>query len=269
MEDFYNHPDPSLIYVPESIPGVDCPDSFEEEFLEGCNCSSYESCTDPSKCSCLKGTEPMYDESSKIRWPLPLYPVFECNSKCSCNTICQNSVIIKGPIKDIYITKISRNIGYGVFCRKKITKGSFICTYSGEIIGTDEGLKRAKEQQVNKKSNYILFVKEYFSTESISTVIDPTMIGNIGRYFNHSCDPNLVMIPIRVQNMIPHIALFALKDIQSGTELTYDYGNSSTNRDITHTNLNLESLTQEERNSLVKCLCGSKNNCKNYLPFHR
>ena len=38
MEDLYDHPDPSLIYVPESIPGIDCPDSFDEEFLEGCNC---------------------------------------------------------------------------------------------------------------------------------------------------------------------------------------------------------------------------------------
>ena len=268
MEDLYEHHDPDLVYVTESIPGLGCPDSFNEEFLEGCHCNPNSGCTDPSHCSCLKGTEPLYDNNSRITGPLPLYPVFECNSKCSCKGLCQNSVIMKGPIKELKIRKISHEKGFGVFCKDKILKGSFVCTYSGEIIGLDVGLKRAKEQQDNKKSNYILFVKEYFSTESISTVIDPTMIGNIGRYFNHSCDPNLVMIPVRVQNMIPHIALFASMDIPIGTELTFDYGNTSLDRNITISNFSLKALTEDERIKLVKCICGSKN-CKKYLPFHK
>lgn len=269
MEDSYDHIDSSLIYVTESIPGVDCPDSFHEEFLEGCRCNSKSQCIDPSHCSCLKGTKPLYDENSRITWPLPLYPMFECNSKCSCKGECKNSVIMKGPIKNLYVQKISNDKGLGVFCKNKISKGSFICTYSGEIIGIDEGLKRTKEQQEKRKSNYILFVKEYFATESVSTVIDPTIIGNIGRYLNHSCDPNLVMIPVRVQNMVPHIALFACTDIPSGTELTYDYGNTSTDRNIVQANINNALLTLDERTKLVKCLCGSKSCCKKYLPYHR
>ena len=77
---------------------------------------------------------------------------------------------------------ISNDKGLGIFCKNTILCGSFVCTYSGEIIGHEEGLKRAKEQQKKGKSNYILFVKEYFSSQSISTVIDPTVIGNIGRH---------------------------------------------------------------------------------------
>ena len=269
MEDSYEHIDSSLVYIPESIPGVDCPDLFNEEFLDGCDCSSDISCTDQSKCSCLQGQVALYDKDSKIKLPLPLYPVFECNSKCSCNKSCKNSVIQKGPIKNLYIKHISNDKGLGIFRKNIIPKRSFVCTYSGEIIGYEEGHKRAKEQQKNKKSNYILFVKEYFSSESISTVIDPTVIGNIGRYFNHSCDPNLVMIPIRVQNMIPHMALFAVKDIPIGTELTYDYSNASTDKNVILPNCNLESLSEAEKEKLIKCLCGSQDICKSYLPYHK
>ena len=39
------------------------------------------------------------------------------------------------------------------------------------------------------------------------------VIGNIGRYANHSCDPNIVIVPVRIQTVIPHLALVASRDI--------------------------------------------------------
>ena len=35
------------------------------------------------------------------------------------------------------------------------------------------------------------------------TIVDPTVLGNIGRYLNHSCCPNLAMLPVRVDCMVP------------------------------------------------------------------
>merc|ERR1712150_27193 len=140
------------------------------------------------------------------------------------------------------INFISSDKGFGLFCKNKIVKGTFVCTYSGEIIGLEEGQRRTKIQQDQNKPNYILFVKEVFSIGPLSTVIDPSTIGNIGRYCNHSCDPNLIMIPIRVQNLIPHLSLFATKDIPENTELTFDYGNPSTSLDATQFITSVENI---------------------------
>merc|ERR1739844_196982 len=87
--------------------------------------------------------------------------------------------------------------------------------------------KIAPFKEAEKKPNYIIFVNEVFSEKNVPTVIDPTLIGNIGRYVNHSCDPNLIMLPVRIQNLVPHLALFAAIDIPKDTELTFDYGNPS------------------------------------------
>jgi euchromatic histone-lysine N-methyltransferase len=56
--------------------------------------------------------------------------------------------------------------------------------------------------------------------------IDATRYGNIGRFINHSCSPNLCMKDVIYDNYdksVPHKMLFAVKDIPAGRELCYDY----------------------------------------------
>ena len=43
--------------------------------------------------------------------------------------------------------------------------------------------------------------------------IDISAIGNIGRYANHCCDPNVLIVPVRIETIIPHLALVAGRDI--------------------------------------------------------
>ena len=53
-------------------------------------------------------------------------------------------------------------------------------------------------------------------------VIDATVKGGMARFINHSCEPNC-----ETQKWLVHgelaIGLFALKDIEAGVELTFDY----------------------------------------------
>ena len=63
------------------------------------------------------------------------------------------------------------------------------------------------------------------------TYVDPTYRRNIGRYINHSCDPNLVMLPVRVNNNKLKLALFAFRDIKTGEELCYSYSGTVANMD--------------------------------------
>jgi histone-lysine N-methyltransferase SETMAR len=87
--------------------------------------------------------------------------------------------------------------------------------------------------------------------------VDPTMIGNIGRYINHSCQPNAVVVPVRIDNPVPKLCIFALKVIHVGEEITFDYGGgNSSEMHSTQTGLT-------ERKS---CCCGAQV-CKKYLPY--
>lgn len=57
--------------------------------------------------------------------------------------------------------------------------------------------------------------------------IDARYYGNISRFINHLCDPNI--IPVRVfmlhQDLrFPRIAFFSSRDIRTGEELGFDYG---------------------------------------------
>lgn len=53
-------------------------------------------------------------------------------------------------------------------------------------------------------------------------VIDGHRMGGDGRFVNHSCQPNCEMQKWSVNGQF-RMALFALRNIQSGEELTYDY----------------------------------------------
>ncbi|CAG0914813.1 unnamed protein product [Notodromas monacha] len=59
-----------------------------------------------------------------------------------------------------------------------------------------------------------------------SYVIDCNAYGNIGKFFNHSCEPNMFAQSIFIETQDPRlhaIALFAARDVVAGEELTWDY----------------------------------------------
>ncbi|KAK4256212.1 hypothetical protein QN277_009107 [Acacia crassicarpa] len=59
--------------------------------------------------------------------------------------------------------------------------------------------------------------------------IDAARYGNLGRFFNHSCVPNMYAQDVLYDHgdrRIPHIMLFAAENIPPLKELTYDYNYS-------------------------------------------
>jgi len=94
-------------------------------------------------------------------------------------------------------------------------------------------------------------------------------IGNIGRYINHSCDPNLIMVPVRVSSMVPHLALFARKKIKKGDELCFDYGDldreTSSKMSLATDDVESEAVSKSGTNR-TRCLCSS-DNCVGVLPY--
>lgn len=68
--------------------------------------------------------------------------------------------------------------------------------------------------------------RRLFSGEETCYIIDARQEGNLGRFINHSCSPNLFVQNVFVDThdlRFPWVAFFASKRIKAGTELTWDY----------------------------------------------
>jgi len=171
--------------------------------------------------------------------------ILECNEYCECARSCGNRLVQLGPRRFLSVFQTGER-GWGLRTERFIQKGSFVCEYAGEIIGKEEAKRRAKLDGVN----YIFVLKEHFFNSVTETVIDPTCIGNIGRYINHSCQPNCIVIPVRVDSPVPRLGIFAVTDIRAGEEITYDY--SSGRSEI----------------GSAPCLCKTEK-CLGFLPFEK
>eukprot|EP00090_Calanus_glacialis_P005235 TRINITY_DN14048_c0_g1_i1.p1 TRINITY_DN14048_c0_g1~~TRINITY_DN14048_c0_g1_i1.p1 ORF type:complete len:889 (-),score=197.01 TRINITY_DN14048_c0_g1_i1:213-2639(-) len=94
-------------------------------------------------------------------------------------------------------------------------------------------------------------VRKYFGPDEEIFIMDAMSHGNIGRYLNHSCDPNVFVQNVFVKShdlRFPNIAFFTFKFVPAGTELCWNY--------------NYEVGTVE--NKQIVCNCGAKN-CKGRL----
>ncbi|XP_013389870.1 histone-lysine N-methyltransferase ASH1L isoform X3 [Lingula anatina] len=142
---------------------------------------------------------------------------------CPCADFCQNQRIQRREWLDCLEKYQTGDRGYGVRTKAHIKTGSFILEYVGEVVSEHEFRRRMMETYSHDFHHYCLNLDS-------GTVIDGYRMGNIGRFVNHSCQPNCEMQKWNV-NGVYRIGLFALKDIPADTELTYDYNFHAFNMD--------------------------------------
>ena len=111
-----------------------------------------------------------------------------------------------------------------IYAEEAISEGCFVMEYIGEVLTDEQVTKRetnAEQLYRGHGGN-----KCSFDIPHTSWVIDPVYKGNVARFLNHSCDPNLEAELIHVcskeeQDMSPpRIAFFATKDISLGEEVS-------------------------------------------------
>ncbi|EFC40221.1 set domain-containing protein [Naegleria gruberi] len=200
------------------------------------------------------------------------FPIIECSDDCSCDsTRCRNRITpihYLGTIdKPLYLFSIGECVGFGVKCKNFIQKGEFISEYIGKVL-SDKESNEILNSSIQDKHHYLLIIKEYFHIsqaleskqkyETRRLNIDAEKFGNVSRFFNHSCDPNLTWRVLRTcSEDHPRLFFFAAKDIPENTELTFDYGEGNTLQNNESANLQF---------SQRKCQCKSQN-CKGFLPL--
>ena len=125
--------------------------------------------------------------------------------------------------------------GRGAFATRRIRPGARIIEYLGEHISRDEGDRRYDDEHMGRHHTFLFALDD-------GSVIDAAVRGNAARFINHSCDPNCQAI-----EEDGRIFIEAIRNIQPGTELTYDYAYERTDD---HT---------DEDEALYVCRCGAPN----------
>ncbi|CAL5015394.1 unnamed protein product [Urochloa decumbens] len=213
------------------------PPRSEKEPPAGCACKN--GCSDSIRCACVvkNGGEIPFNFNGAIVEARTL--IYECGPSCRCPPTCHNRVSQHGIKIPLEIFKTGKT-GWGVRSLSSISSGSFICEYTGELLEDEEAEKRQNDEYLfDIGNNYhdkklweglksVVGVQS--STSSSKTMegftIDAAECGNVGRFINHSCSPNLY-----AQNVLwdhdnmkmPHVMFFALENIPPLQELTYHY----------------------------------------------
>lgn len=103
--------------------------------------------------------------------------------------------------------------GRGAFATRRIRKGARIIEYLGECIDEDEADIRYPDGEMGRHHTFL------FSIGDGSRTLDAGPIDWPAKYINHSCDPNCEAI----EEDDGRVFIDALRTIEPGTELTYDY----------------------------------------------
>ncbi|CAH1979497.1 unnamed protein product [Acanthoscelides obtectus] len=109
----------------------------------------------------------------------------------------------------------------------------------------------SKAKGLDDKSLRYTSVREVFGEDECVYVMDAKNTGNIGRFLNHSCSPNIFVQNVFVDThdpRFPWVAFFSSQFIRAGTELTWNY------------NYDIGSVP----NRVLYCLCASLE-CKGRL----
>ncbi len=122
--------------------------------------------------------------------------------------------IQKGIHPPVSIRYIDDELGYGVFAEQRIPP----CAFAGEYTGVVQERKKK-----HLKDKYYCLRYTVWEMGSRNFVLDAEKMGNFTRFINHSAQPNLGVQSVYWRGL-PRMIFIALKEIQPGTQLTFDYG---------------------------------------------
>ena len=107
----------------------------------------------------------------------------ECAADCGCGSACQNQRFLRKQFANVSVIKTEKK-GYGLRANKDLKPNDFIFEHIGEVIG--ENVFRRRMQQYDEEG-----IKHfYFMSLTKGEFVDATKRGNLGRFCNHSCNPN-------------------------------------------------------------------------------
>jgi histone-lysine N-methyltransferase SETD2 len=140
----------------------------------------------------------------------------ECvEEHCPCGPRCTNQAFARRAGAPLEVRRAGAK-GFGLFTPGPLKAGQFLVEYVGEVLEEDEYARRKEFYIATGQRHY------YFMNVGNGEVIDAARKGGLGRFINHSCQPNCETQKWVVRGELA-IGLFALEDVAAGQELTFDY----------------------------------------------
>ena len=231
-----------------------CDDNCQSRI--SCTCQQFTEATADSKA--YDTYRPKCHYKDKRLFEQVITGIFECNSFCGCDSRCPNRVVQNGIRHRLQICKMPLK-GWGIITLDDIPAGAFVCTYAAELlddadqyrdddmyfsdldyITVNEGLKQLDEDERSDEglsvdgSESEAEADDKVKYKSLHTILnekddytlDARVEGNVGRFLNHSCDPNTFVQNVFIEThdlRLPEIAFFARRTIKSGDEITWNY----------------------------------------------
>ncbi|KAL2502000.1 Histone-lysine N-methyltransferase [Forsythia ovata] len=188
--------------------------------------------------------------------------IHECGSTCACPPNCRNRVSQAGLKVRLEVFK-TKNRGWGLRSWDPIRTGGFICEYAGDVVDAstvgDFGNENEDNYIFDATRSYepLVGIQDEDDSNGSRKVPFPLVIsaknnGNVARFMNHSCSPNVIWLPVLRESDNDsqlHIAFFAIRHIPPMQELTYNYGRVP---------------PEKGDRGRKKCLCGSVK-CRGYF----
>ncbi|KAM5367678.1 hypothetical protein ACJZ2D_009879 [Fusarium nematophilum] len=149
------------------------------------------------------------------------------------STGCQNCSLQRGLPKGLALGQSQlEGVGYGLFTAEFIAQDDFIIEYVGELITHDEGVRReARRGDVFDEDSNISYVFTLLENEGIW--VDAAIYGNLSRYINHASESDKrgcnITPRILYVNGEYRIKFTAMRDIEAGEELFFNYGENFPN----------------------------------------
>lgn len=139
----------------------------------------------------------------------------ECVGDCSCGTECQNQRFQKKEYANVAVIKTEKK-GYGLRAEADLRPNQFIFEYVGEVINEGHFRRRMRTYDEEGVKHF------YFMSLNKGEFVDATKRGNLGRFCNHSCNPNCYVDKWVVGEKL-RMGIFAERYIRAGEELVFNY----------------------------------------------
>ena len=141
--------------------------------------------------------------------------IFECNSSCECPPDCPNRVVGRGVWLPLQVVKTVGR-GWGVRSRVKLSAGSFVCEYTGNMLLDSDAeaaglevddsylfnLDGEEKGQVSKRRRTGSAANVSANAQTAKNpdlAADASSIGSVARFVNHCCEPNLFVQSVFIE----------------------------------------------------------------------
>ncbi|PSK45227.1 Histone-lysine N-methyltransferase, H3 lysine-36 specific [Elsinoe australis] len=209
-------PPPDFSHLPDATP--EATSTFQ--LLQGCSyAAKYLGSTEaPLECDCSEEWDPSTrtnnacgEDSDCINRATKM----ECDPDCGCGNKCQNQRFQRKQYANVSVIKTEKK-GFGLRANTDLNAHDFIFEYIGEVIA-EPAFRRRMHQYDEEGIKHF-----YFMSLIKGEFVDATKKGNLGRFCNHSCNPNCYVDKWVVGEKM-RMGIFAERNIKAGEELVFNY----------------------------------------------